>query len=183
MKIENLKKSLLALACVGAISMAPESRALTIGDASYVGQIDNGAPASAPNERDYINYLTTLAAGATAVQIPIGTGEIYDRVGSVLAGPFTAATAVGVIKEDPTDGAIDATGFLYVYAKYGGEARVWYNASGFSGIMTVPTAGLSHLSTYNPGGGNTPGVPDGGTTLALMGLGFAGLSLLRRKIA
>ena len=180
MKITNIRNWAVALACACTIPLASNVSALTVGDANYVGQIVNGAPSSAEDQRDYINILITLAAGATAVQLPDASGETYDRVGSTHAGPFAQAQASGETREDPTDGSIDATGYKYVYAKYGGEAFVWFDADGFDGVITVPTQALSHLSIMNQ---TTSNVPDGGSALLLLGGAFAALGFLRRKLS
>lgn len=59
-----------------------------------------------------------------------------------------------------------------------------YNANDFDyqlkGNQTeYPPMGLSHVWIW--GGNNPPSVPDGGTTITLLGLALAGLGLVRRK--
>ena len=42
---------------------------------------------------------------------------------------------------------------------------------------------VSHYAVAGPGGGTPPGAPDGGTTIALLGIAMFGADLLRRRIA
>jgi len=175
-----MRKTLITAAVGLAMTLgASQANALTIGDAFYLGQVVNGAPADPVSEATYINSLRALAPGAAAVPCSLAAGETCDRIGSTLAGAaaLPAAVSAGDFREDPTDGSINVTGFQWLLAKYGGESLVWY-VGGLSGIQTVPTAALSHMSLYNPG---TVTVPDGGATLGLLGLGMLGLGYLRRR--
>ena len=75
-------------------------------------------------------------------------------------------------------------GFTYLLAKYDGPnggSAVW-NVQGLTGIVTIPLNGfpdygLSHWSLFGPGGG---GVPDGGTTVMLLGAALGALGMARR---
>lgn len=174
-----MKKTLIALMCGLALTLsASTASALAVGDANYLGQVVNGAPANPTDEVTYINSLLDLAAGALQTTCSQAPSELCDRIGSTLAaGALSDAVAAGTFKEDPTDGTVNVTGFLWLLAKYGGESRVWY-VGNLSGNQSVPTAALSHISLYNPGGVT---VPDGGATLGLLGLGMMGLGYLRRR--
>lgn len=188
----NLYRNFLvgAIAAIGLLACPFKSAAvpLTIGDGTYVGSITDGIPPS--GELQYINYLITLAAGTGNTQIPAGTGEIYNRVGSSLNIAFPTAVSLNTIKEEDGttpnfDNVIDATGYLYVLGKYDAEqagSLVWYLGPNFVGEVTLPETfngkGLSHISLYNY---SPTGVPDGGATLALLGIGLVGLDHLRRR--
>ena len=75
--------------------------------------------------------------------------------------------------------------FTYLIAKYDGQndlSEVW-NISGLTGTITIPGNGplgygLSGWRLFNPGG--TPGVPDGGTTVMLLGAALGALGMARR---
>jgi hypothetical protein len=182
MKIQNIKKWLALTASVCFLSGAVSTSALTIGDANYVGSITDGIPSSPANEVIYINTLTGLGTGAATVTI--GT-EDYNRVGSTLAGPFAPAVEAGSVKNETGVNTINATGFTYILAKYDAGAAgslVWYIEGGATGSVTVPTEfngkGVSHISLYNPG---TTTVPDGGTTVLLLGSALSLVGLARRK--
>jgi len=183
----SVTRTVLAATAFFAITCASSAiTILTTSSSSYLGHINDGIPSSEALEAGYINNLITLAADAA----PIGIGtETYDRVGSTLAGPFDPAVATGAVKSDrtPAQGSsIDATGFEYVLGKYDGDkagSLVWYAAGGFSGEVTLPALSgqyeLSHISLFNA----SPRVPEGGSTIALLGLVLAVLALVRRQIA
>jgi hypothetical protein len=163
---------------------------LSIGDAYYLGSINDGIPASPADEVQYINYLTTLGPGDPDTQIPAGTGEIYNRVGSTLAGPFPTATTSGAVKDDPANASGTYTltsSYTYVLGKYdAGQAGslVWVISGVAVGdTLDLPNTynghGISHLSLYNPGGS----VPDGGVTLMLLGGALFGIETLRRRFS
>jgi VPDSG-CTERM motif len=77
--------------------------------------------------------------------------------------------------------------YTYLFAKYDGQndnSLVW-NVSGLSGIITIPADGplghgLSGWILFGPAG--TPGVPDGGTTVMLLGTALGALGMLRRAL-
>jgi len=184
MKRLSIKKWAALAVCVCSMAGAAQIKALSVGDAFYLGQIVNGAPASGPNEVSYINFLNDLAAGATSIQIPAGTGEFYDRVSSTVAGPFPDATTTGGQNGLSPVASVNASGYQYILGKYGGNSLVWYNAAGFSSSEVLPGAppgsdALSHISLYNP---TTTQVPDGGTTLVLLGSVLACLGFVRRMV-
>lgn len=171
-------KKLLACAFLSLIALGSSAQALMIGDAFYLGKISPNNPSSPTDEVSYINALNDLAAGAGDTG-PI-LGQTFNRVSSTLAGPFSEALLAGATKEEPTDGSLElVTPTEYIYGKYGGFALVWYNPAGFTGTVTVPTAQLSHLSTYQA---TTTSVPDGGATLALLGLGLGAIGFAGRKL-
>lgn len=190
-----MKKLLLTLALISGLAYQAYAvpLAIAIGDAQYLGSINDGIPSNPANEATYINYLATLGAGAGNTQIPVGTGEIYNREGSTLSGPFPTAVTGGAIKEEDEktpdfDNIINATGFSYILGKYdAGQAGslVWYTGGGL-GDVELPTTymgkGLSHISLYNPRDPGTS-VPDGGTTLALLGIGLLSMSYINRRKA
>jgi hypothetical protein len=188
----KMKMSIVALVCALALGFtAPSARAsitnLTFGDIYYIGHINDSVPSDLADELGYINNLITLSKGQAAT--PIGS-ETYDRIGSTLVGPFSAAILTGATKTNTSVGTgIDATGFTYLLAKYDA-----HNAGGYvwlvSGLtdVTVPNSnindnpppagyGLSHYSLYNPG----TSVPDGGVTLMLLGGALVGIETLRRR--
>jgi hypothetical protein len=179
---------MVSAACALALGMSAgraEALALTIGDAYYVGSIDDGVPSSVSLEAGYINYLITLAAGATDTRLPPSTGETYNREESILSGPLPTAVVAGAFKnENPTSTAIDVSGFTYILAKYNATkagSLVWL-IYGAGTTVDLPTSyndqALGHYTLFNA----TP-VPDGGTTLILLGGALVGLGALRRRFS
>jgi hypothetical protein len=133
----------------------------------------------------YLNYLRTLTAGQGNTQLPAGTGEIYNRLNSTVAGPFPAAVYAGRVAASPTSTIINVTGFAYVLGKYGSNGSLVWFVNGALGEVSLPGSyvppgtqggGLSHISWFTP-----VTVPDGGATLMLLGGALVGLGALRRK--
>ncbi len=178
-----IKHTAVSLALVGLLVTASNASALAIGDANYLGTVNDGIPSSPANEVGYINTLTTLAAGAG--DILIGT-ETYNRVTSALAGPFPTAVLAGGGKLDTGNPVLALPGtFQYILGKYDAEAAgslVWYFAEGTSSVTlpaTFNSRGLSHISWFNA----APSVPDGGVTAMLLGMALSGLAMLRRVVS
>lgn len=181
----SVTRTVIAVVAVLAIASLSNALTLTTASSSYVGHVKDGIPSNLTDEAGYINALITLGAGAG--QTVIGS-ETYDRLGSSLAGPFDPAVVAGAVKSDrtPAQGSsIDANGFEYVLGKYDGDkagSLVWYVAGGFSGEVTLPALfgqyELSHISLFNA----SPRVPEGGSTITLLGLVLGILALVRRQI-
>jgi hypothetical protein len=168
------------------LMLASTAQALVIGDAYYVGLINDGIPSDPENEVEYINAMIDLAPGTSG---PCST-EACDRTGSTLAG-LPDATKVGSAKDDTDPSTtVTTTGYAYILGKYDAHnagSLVWY-ISGMDEV-TLPShfnsAGqyaLSHWSLYNCVGECDPPnrVPEP-TTLSLLGAAMLGSALLRRR--
>ena len=60
-----MKKLLvITTACAMVLGLTVNANALTVGDAFYIGHINDGIPSSEASEATYINSLLDLAAGA-----------------------------------------------------------------------------------------------------------------------
>ena len=154
---------------------------LTVGDASYLGNIDNGIPASVANELGWVNELKDLALGATNVPSTDPAGEFLSRSLNDF-GPLPDATQHFKDDAAPLD-IVTLLGSMYTVGKYGGGqtgiGHVWYVGNLAEGtVIDLESSfggnALSHQSLL--------GVPDGGITLILLGLGIAGLAIVRRKL-
>ena len=101
------------------------------------------------------------------------------------ARPITNANIVA----QGTSTTIDLGGggvYTYLFAKYDGKndnSQVWY-VGDLSGIITIPEYGPRNhgLSGWILFGPSTPGVPDGGTTVMLLGAALGALGIARRYI-
>jgi hypothetical protein len=165
-------------------ALASQLSALTIGDAYYIGRINDGIPPS--GEVNYINNLITLAAGTT--ETTIGT-ETYDRIDSTFAGTLLAAVPTNAFKDESGSNSVVVTGYSYILGKYDQDSAgsyVWY-VGGLSGSQSIPSSinekDLSHLSLYNVSGGSGQHpVPDGGSTVALLGGALMILAGVARRV-
>ena len=71
--------------------------------------------------------------------------------------------------------------YTYLFAKYDGYgSEVWY-VGRLSGVITIPSLGggcaLTEWTLFGPG---VPAVPDGGSTVMLLGAALAALAIGRR---
>ena len=187
-----------AFAGLSLLAMVPAANATTLAynDVYYLGYINDNIPSDASSERDNINGLILLAAGAAPQDCPGVSSEVCDRINSELAGPFPTVSLVNAGKfdlgdTDPPTYTLPGT-FQYILGKYDGPsagAWVWFSATGFSGSTTLPACfnppgmpclGLSHISWYNEVDSDTDSdVPEPGS-LALLGFALAGLGFARR---
>ena len=176
----------LALAGVLALSMSFNASALLLkpADADWQGSSPkNPSP-------DQIETITGTSAQLTLA---------YKKdVGGSESGGFTGSynTTFANTTTDPEDATITYTGGsaitgtpIYLLVKDGDNDPIWYlfDITGWNGTETIyledfwPAQGaISHVSIVTPGGGGTT-VPDGGTTLALLGLALTGIGFARRK--
>lgn len=182
---------------IAAVAMAPTASAVALGysDDHYVGQITPGTPANEASEAVYAQYLVDLVNGVESdttdvAFIGIPTHQNFNPdPGSALPsplpdfGPAGSHVTTGSGAND-ISGTYDITGYQYLYAYYGNGAgdsgkdgQVWY-VGDLSGDVTIPTKALSGVLL---GGGTS--VPDGGATLALLGVGVLGVSALRRRFS
>lgn len=97
---------------------------------------------------------------------------------------------------DYSPGTVSLTGFDYAVLHYGkgpngatpGGGIVFYYLNGMTGNYAFPTNGLGPngfggLSSIRLFVGGPTTVPDGGTTVMLMGIALAGVALLRRFVS
>jgi len=177
----------LALAVAVCLGLPSVARATTLnfGDGFDLGSITNvPEPSSSTDETHYVNKLIATAPGGTSFDIFAGKTHTYTRT---FASCGTCPAAV--FNSTGTGNTIDlgTGGFTYLLGKYDGPNggdEVW-NVQGLTGIQTIPTNGfglnnsqygLSHWTLFGGGGQ----VPDGGSTVALLGLALTGLEGVRR---
>ena len=187
-----MKKLLLIAACVAALGMSQVANALSFGDDYSVGYYRPPEPASETAEAGYINTLIDQAINSTTV---FGA-YTYVRT-SLDSSSLPDATAVGSVKTQIPEGttaigSINVSGYDYLIGKYDGPqggGYVWY-VGNLTGSQTIPfdstfttegSYGLSHYTLFKAAPGT--GVPDGGATAALLGLGMLGLGFMARRKA
>jgi VPDSG-CTERM motif len=191
MKMRKLAFMAAIALAFGVLAGLPSAaQALTIGDGNYLGSVTPPEPSSPTDEEGYINRLLPLSPGVHVMVDPDGITRTYDR-SSVSCGTCPAAVFSGIKQDggfvDNGDGTtnvdLGAGGFTYLLAKYDGPngADAVWNVQGLTGIVTIPLNafgyGLSHWSLFGPG---STGVPDGGTTVMLLGAALGALGMARR---
>ena len=190
MKIKLIPTSKLALLCTAVcatmLTFSHNASADTIlgffPDTHVVGTITPGAPADPADVANYINFMIALLPGGAG----ISDGQIITR-STNLFGSLPTASAVGAVSGTGTTINLNTPGtFTYLFAKYDGQndnSVVW-NISGLTGILTIPADGplgygLSGWILFGPTGGQ---VPDGGTTVMLLGAALGALGMARRVL-
>ena len=176
--IPTKKIALLCTAmCAAMFAFSHNASALTIGDGHYVGLITHGNVGD--NSRaPLLNHLIGMALGASDTF----NGESFTRSMNNFGSLPTA-----VFGHNGTGTSVDlGNGGLYSYlwAHYGGPGggtvKVWY-VGDLSGTITIPGNDghdLSGWTLFGPGAG----VPDGGTTVMLLGAALGALGMARRFI-
>jgi len=157
------------------------------GDSHVVGTVSPAAPADPQSQADYINYLITLGTNQTVVHDFGGSEGIQTLYRTTNTfGSLPTASATGAVSGTGTTVNLNTLGtFTYLFAKYDGQndnSVVW-NISGLTGILTIPANGplgygLSGWILFGP----TGQVPDGGTTVMLLGTALGALGMVRRYV-
>jgi hypothetical protein len=187
MKLNTLSNKLAlvsAAVCALMLAASHNASALTIGDNQELGFVEFGIPSGDANRTLYVNTMIGLSLGGSA-NVTVGAHDNFVTRSNNDFGPLPTA----VFALNGTGTTIDlgnGTLYSYLFAKYDGPnygAEVWY-VGNLSGIITIPATaggyGLSGWTLFGPGG---QGVPDGGTTVMLLGAAFGALGLARRFLA
>ena len=190
--MNSIVKRFSLLAGFTALVLTAQLNAITI--STSIGGIDlgQGSGNSAADEVNMINNLRGITdASPNAPVFPptgddgtfVNTGSsTYDRFNTAIGAGNNAAVTTNGSQGNATSAQINVgSGYNWLLVKFGQYNYVW-NISGMTGLIDLPLTlgsggGQSHWSVYNP----APGVPDGGSTVALLGLGLAALALARRQ--
>lgn len=184
--------SLLTGLAIAASSMATTASAVTL-LGYYVANSAN-IPSDAGTEAGLANHLLGMVINTTdptpIPPIPTSGTPYYIRNGNVDPGSGDA----GLTGTQGSTGVNSIpAGFEYAFGRYdgpnggyilwylGGEAFVAPASSNGGGNWGDTANGLSHYTGFGTGG-EVPGVPEGGTTLALLGLALGTLAFVRRKL-
>jgi hypothetical protein len=184
--IPTKKLAVLSAAfCAAMLAFSPNAKALTFGDGNDLGQVLFGIPSGDADRTQYVNTLISLAPGTTGFA---ADGQIYNR-SLANPGPGFPNYPTAVFSHNGTGTSVNLGGgslFSYLFAKYDGPnagSEVWY-VGGISGTITIPGFGLAGqnygLSGWTLFGPGVPGVPDGGTTVMLLGAALGALGMARR---
>ena len=184
--IPTKKLALLSAAfCAAMLAFSPNANALTFGDANDLGQVLFGIPSGDVDRTNYVNHLIDMAPGTS----DSFSGQTFNRS---LANPGPGfpnyPNAVFAFNGGGTTINLGAQAgvYQYLFAKYDGPnagSEVWY-VGNLSGIITIPAVGLAGqnygLSGWTLFTGAGGPVPDGGTTVMLLGAALGALGMARR---
>jgi len=161
---------------------------LTIGGAGYVGYYTPGN-ASGTDEPLIVNELIALAVNTSQASTEDASQTLFR--GSIDFSPLTLPTASSPDKEDSGDvnDRVVGSDSAYILGKYGNDgtigqvAHVWYIGNIAVGeAVVLPDAtgdGLSHSTVM---AGTRSRVPEGGTTLVLIGMALVSIGVAKKRL-
>jgi hypothetical protein len=179
--IPTTKIALLCTAIAGALlTFSHSANALTIGDGHELGFVMYGIPSGDSDRLTYVNHLIGMALGTSDK----ADGQTYTRSNNDF-GALQPAVLTSLVDGTSTSINLGTGGtYLYLFAKYDGPnygSEVWY-VGDLSGIITIPDSaggyGLSGWTLF----GSAGSVPDGGTTVMLLGAALGALGVALRYI-
>jgi VPDSG-CTERM motif len=190
MEIKFVKTCLAAIACASLLAIGSNANAvsLTLSSSSFLGDVIPALPESPADDAQFINGMIGLSLNGTTT-VTIGTHvNTVVRSGNSLSPLPTADSSTVTTAGSMTFGS--GSGYTYLYAFYGAgntlglghnQVGLAWDVSGMTGTFTIPTEALSHWEFFNPGSSTHTPVPDGGSTIALLGAALTGIGLLRNK--
>ena len=187
---------LAAVACAVVLVPSPEAKgarfplppsvALSIGDQHELGKVVHGVPEGDQFITQYVNAMIGLPLGGSTHVIVGPHDNLVTRSMNnfgTLPGPATLALrGSGTAIDLGTAGTYD-----YLFAHYGGPGggtvEVWF-VGNLSGVINIPQIGFGHgLSGWALFSAGGVGVPDGGSTMMLLGAALAVLGISGRFLA
>lgn len=192
-----MKKTLGILAALTLLfGLSPSAVALTINDAGVVGILEGQVASNTTNEAIISNQILAMGESQTQLAlIPAGVNCSADQLPCEYRtgdNPYSGTVSGGTQQTTtPTILTAAALTSIYFLAKYDGPnaGYVLFNTTDWlaAGNTTVPAngstiwdptgSGLSHYTYF----GSTS-VPDGGTSLLLLGAALGGLGIVRRRM-
>jgi hypothetical protein len=190
--VPTKKLALLCTAvCAGMFAFSHNANAttvLTIGDGRTLGYVYFGIPSGDQDRQTYTNDLVGFYNSGCVGDCGMANGQSYFIVNGRPHFGTTLPNAVFVTNGTSTTINLGANAnglYTYLFAKYDGPnagSVVWY-VRNLSGKITIPSTwngyGLSGWTLFSGG----VGVPDGGTTVMLLGAALGALGLVRRYLA
>jgi VPDSG-CTERM motif len=160
----------------------PPTINLTIGDEHALGVVEGNIPPGEGVRRNFVNHLIEMALGSHDQAF----GRDFSRSNNSFS-LLPQAVLAGHVNGTGTTVNLGSGLYTYLFANYEGDrqhsdsAEVWY-VGNLSGVITIPGIfGMNSLSgwtLFGPGVGGV--VPDGGTTVMLLGAALGALGVVRR---
>ena len=182
---------LLGIGCAVLLASAKDAKAypvslppsinLSIGDQHELGLVHGNIPNGNGVRRNYVNHLIGMALGTYDVAFG---NDLFRSSNSF--SPSPQAVLAGLVNGTSTTIKLGSGLYTYLFANYSGQQRdgvnsnfaeVWY-VGNLSGVITIPGDGLSGWTLFGPGIAGA--VPDGGTTVMLLGAALGVLGVARR---
>lgn len=176
---------LLGIGCAVILAFANDAKALAIGDRHELGQADPRVRQGQAAITQYVNFMLGLSLGGSD-HVSIGHSDILVTRSMNDFGPLPNAAAPTRRGMGTTInlGTQDTYDYLFVQygGRHGGTAQVWY-VGDLTGVISIPSIAFAH----RPSGWalfTTPNgvVPDGGTTVMLLGAALGILGVVRRYL-
>jgi VPDSG-CTERM motif len=168
----------MAVAVWVGLPTVARATSLTIGDVQELGFVNFGIPSGDADRTLYVNHLIGMNLGTA----DNADGQDYTRSNNAFS---PLPTAIFALNGTSTTINLGTGLYSYLFAKYDGPnygSEVWY-VGNLSGIITIPAAGggygLSGWTLFDPAGTS---VPDGGTTVMLLGAALGTLGMARRFV-
>ena len=190
MKTMKKKLATIAAAIAFACSLSSNASALTINDPGVVGTVNgvSGDGGSLPAELVLAQNILNLATGVNDYQYAGDTAHYYDASTTDYSGTLSGGVA-GKVQD------LTVTGVDYVLAKYDGQSAGYvlfyvgggtYTLPQFSYTIWGTDPGQYEISGYTSftatGCTNCPpSVPDGGSTIILLGSVLVAFGMAARK--
>ena len=173
--IPSKKLALLSAAfCAVMLAFSHNASALTltVGDNKFLGQIIPGTGGNAERTA-YVNYMIGMNPGDFGLFMNQPFFRSTNNFGAL-------PTAVLALNGTGTNISLGTGLYSYLFARYSGISFIWYvgNLSGNVQIPLVTVGGLLQGWTLFSAAGQ--GVPDGGTTVMLLGAALVVLGIARR---
>ena len=172
--MKALPKLLMLLAAVAMLAFSHNASALTVGDNKYLGQLIVGTGGNAERTA-YVNYMIGMHTG----DIGLFMNQVFNRSSNNFGALPKAVFALnGTGINIPLGTGL----YSYLFARYSGISFVWY-VGNLSGNVQIPPLTIGGaLMGWTLFGAGGQGVPDGGTTVMLLGAALGALGITRRYL-
>jgi hypothetical protein len=188
-QLSKLTKLAVAMAAVTTMSFTAQATVtFTLASSGLMGSVTAGTETPTVSNAEYVNSIVDRNNNDT-------TTSSYDHVGQAYALIHDSGTTLPwAVVDGATTGAVGGnrlvtvTGFEYLVVKYDGEqgSALIFNVADITGDVQVPNNDFEGKTPnkyllFNAASTPPPSVPDGGATVALLGVGSLALAALRRK--